>query len=133
MKLLFVIVGAAFIALRPPKRFPDARWRGRGGAGYWSLRGRLCGPEWIMAGASSTSKMPRTLSASAKKACHRRILRLRSMGMADRARPRTCITERAVFAYHKTNYNRAIPLRSDLHHWIMGQGGYPAFRGTPGI
>src|SRR5215208_2553157 len=55
------------------------------------------------------------------------------MVMADRARPRTCITERAVFAYHKTNYNRPIPLRSDLHRWIMRQGGYPGFRGTPGI
>jgi len=55
------------------------------------------------------------------------------MVMADRARPRTCITERAVFAYHYTNRNRPIPLRSDLHRWIMKQGGYPAFNGTPGI
>jgi hypothetical protein len=55
------------------------------------------------------------------------------MVMADHARPRTCITERAVFVYHKTNFNRPIPLRSDLHRWIMRHGGYPAFTGTPGI
>ena len=55
------------------------------------------------------------------------------MVMADRARPRTCITERAVFAYHNTNRNYPIPLRSDLHRWIMRHGGYPAFTGTPGI
>jgi hypothetical protein len=55
------------------------------------------------------------------------------MVMADRARPRTCITERAVFAYHNTNRNYPIPLRSDLHRWIMRHGGYPAFHGTPGI
>ena len=55
------------------------------------------------------------------------------MVMADRARPRTCITERAVFAYHNTNRNYPIPLRSDLHRWIMQHGGYPAFHGTPGI
>jgi hypothetical protein len=55
------------------------------------------------------------------------------MVLADRARPRACITDRAVFAYHKTNLNRPIPLRSDLHRWIMDQGGYPEFTGTPGI
>ena len=32
------------------------------------------------------------------------------MVMADRARPRTCITSRAVFGYHKTNFGR--PSRS---------------------
>jgi hypothetical protein len=55
------------------------------------------------------------------------------MVLADRARPRACITSRAVFAYHKTNYKRPIPLRSDLRGWIMNNGGFPAFDGTPGI
>ena len=31
------------------------------------------------------------------------------MVMADRARPRTCITSNAVFGYHKTNFGRPIP------------------------
>ena len=35
------------------------------------------------------------------------------MVMADRARPRTCITSRAVLGYHKTNFGRPIPLRGD--------------------
>src|SRR5262249_26582814 len=30
------------------------------------------------------------------------------MVLADRARPRACITSRAVFAYHKTNWQRPI-------------------------
>jgi hypothetical protein len=55
------------------------------------------------------------------------------MTMADRARPRTCITSRAVFAYHKTNLNRPIPLRADLRGWIMRHGGFPRFGATPGI
>jgi hypothetical protein len=55
------------------------------------------------------------------------------MVMADRARPRACITSRAQFAYHKTNFNRPIPLRADLHGWIMQHGGFPAFRSTPGM
>lgn len=55
------------------------------------------------------------------------------MVLADRARPNTCITPRATFAYHKTNRNRPIPLRSDLDHWIRSNGGYPEFTGTPGI
>ena len=55
------------------------------------------------------------------------------MVMADRARPRACITSRAVFAYHETNRNRPIPLRSDLRSWIMSNGGFPAFNGNPGI
>ena len=55
------------------------------------------------------------------------------MVLADRARPRACITSRAVFAYHKTNFNRPIPLRSDLRHWIVSHGGYPEFTGTPGV
>jgi hypothetical protein len=56
------------------------------------------------------------------------------MVMADRARARVCITSRAVFAYHKTNFNRPIPLRSDLRRWIMRSGGgFPAFHATPGI
>jgi hypothetical protein len=54
------------------------------------------------------------------------------MVMADRARPRTCITSRAVFGYHKTNFGRPIPLRGDLHGWIMRHGGYPKFGTTPG-
>jgi hypothetical protein len=55
------------------------------------------------------------------------------MTMASFARPRTCITERAVFAYHKTNRNRPIPLNSDLQRWILARGGYPEFGATPGI
>jgi len=55
------------------------------------------------------------------------------MVMADRARPRACITSSATFAYHKTNYNRPIPLRGDLRGWIVRHGGFPAFHGTPGI
>jgi len=55
------------------------------------------------------------------------------MVMADRARPRACITSSAVFAYHKTNYNRPIPLRGDLRGWIVRHGGFPSFSGTPGI
>lgn len=55
------------------------------------------------------------------------------MVMADLARPKACITPRAVFAYHKTNFNRPIPLSADLHGWIMRHGGFPEFRGIPGI
>ena len=55
------------------------------------------------------------------------------MTMAAFARPRTCITERAVFAYHKTNRNRPIPLSSDLHRWIAARGGFPEFGATPGL
>jgi hypothetical protein len=55
------------------------------------------------------------------------------MVMADRARPRACITSSAVFAYHKTNYNRPIPLSGDLRGWIVRHGGFPEFHGTPGI
>lgn len=56
------------------------------------------------------------------------------MVMADRARGRVCITSRAVFAYHKTNYGRPIPLRRDLRRWIVRSGGgFPAFHATPGI
>jgi hypothetical protein len=55
------------------------------------------------------------------------------MVMADRARPRACITSSAVFAYHKTNYNRPIPLSSDLRGWIVRHGGFPSFGETPGI
>jgi hypothetical protein len=47
------------------------------------------------------------------------------MVMADRARPRACITSRAQFGYHQTNYNRPIPLHDDLNGWIMGHGGFP--------
>ena len=55
------------------------------------------------------------------------------MVMAARARPRVCITSTATFAYHKTNWNRPIPLSADLHRWVMQHGGYPEFRGTPGV
>lgn len=55
------------------------------------------------------------------------------MVMADRARPRACITSSAVFAYHKTSYNRPIPLRGDLRGWIVRHGGFPGFHGTPGV
>ena len=55
------------------------------------------------------------------------------MVMADRARPRACITSSAVFLYHKTSYNRPIPLRGDLHGWIARHGGFPGYRGTPGV
>jgi hypothetical protein len=51
------------------------------------------------------------------------------MVMADRARPRACITSRAQFGYHKTNYNRPIPLSAGLHSWIMRHGGFPSYNG----
>jgi len=49
------------------------------------------------------------------------------MVMADRARPRACITSRAQFGYHETNYNRPIPLDADLNGWIMQHGGFPSY------
>jgi hypothetical protein len=49
------------------------------------------------------------------------------MVMADRARPRACITLRAQFGYHETNYSRPIPLHADLNDWIMGHGGFPSY------
>jgi len=49
------------------------------------------------------------------------------MVMADRARPRTCITPRAQFGYHETNYDRPIPLHADLNDWIMRHGGFPSY------
>src|SRR2546421_1581791 len=55
------------------------------------------------------------------------------MVLADRARPRACITSRAVFAYHKTNFNRPLPLSADLRGWIVHRGGFPAFTATPAI
>jgi hypothetical protein len=55
------------------------------------------------------------------------------MVLAARARPRACITPSATFAYHKTNWNRPIPLSSDLHRWVMQHGGYPEFGATPGV
>lgn len=51
------------------------------------------------------------------------------MVMADRARPRACMTSRAQFGYHKTNYNRPIPLHADLHGWIVRHGGFPTYHG----
>jgi len=54
------------------------------------------------------------------------------MVMADRARPRACITSRAQFGYHETNYVRPIPLSADLNGWIMNHGGYPSYA-TMGI
>jgi hypothetical protein len=51
------------------------------------------------------------------------------MVMADRARPRTCITPRAQFGYHKTTWNRPIPLSGDLRGWIMRHGGFPGNHG----
>jgi len=49
------------------------------------------------------------------------------MVMADRARPRACITSRAQFGYHETNYNRPIPLQADLDDWIIRHGGFPSY------
>lgn len=49
------------------------------------------------------------------------------MVMADRARPRACITPRAQFGYHETNYDRPIPLNADLHAWVMSHGGFPSY------
>jgi hypothetical protein len=51
------------------------------------------------------------------------------MVMADRARPRACITSRAQFGYHETNYNRPIPLHADLNGWVMRHGGFPSYNG----
>jgi hypothetical protein len=55
------------------------------------------------------------------------------MVLADRARPRACITSRATFAYHKTNWNRPLPLSPAIHRWIVQNGPYPEFNGRPGI
>jgi hypothetical protein len=51
------------------------------------------------------------------------------MVMADRARPRACITPRAQFGYHKTTWNRPIPLSGDLRGWIIRHGGFPGNHG----
>jgi hypothetical protein len=56
--------------------------------------------------------------------------------LADEARPRVCITERAVFWFHK-GYNRTVkpddpnyrfdPIQSpDITAWVMEHGGFPA-------
>ena len=55
------------------------------------------------------------------------------MTMADLARPNVCITERAVFGYHKTNWGRYLPLSSDLRSWIVRHGGFPDFDSEPGL
>src|SRR5262249_22359157 len=55
------------------------------------------------------------------------------MVMADRARPRACITSNATFLYHKTNYNRPIPLSGCLRGWCLAHGAFPSFTGPPGI
>jgi dienelactone hydrolase len=55
------------------------------------------------------------------------------MTLAALARSKVCITSRAVFAYHKTNFNRPIPLASDMNRWINRNGGFPEFNGTPGV
>jgi hypothetical protein len=52
------------------------------------------------------------------------------MVMADRARPRACITSRAQFGYHETRYNRPMPLHADLDGWIMRHGGFPSYSGV---
>lgn len=55
------------------------------------------------------------------------------MTLAALARSKVCITPRAVFAYHKTNFNRPIPLTSDVDRWISRNGGYPEFGATPAV
>ena len=55
------------------------------------------------------------------------------MTLASEARPYVCITPRAIFAYHRTNYGDPIPLGRDLDHWIRVRGGYPAFRASPAV
>ena len=55
------------------------------------------------------------------------------MTLASLVRSKVCITSRAVFAYHKTNFGRPIPLGSDLNGWISRNGGYPEFGATPGV
>jgi hypothetical protein len=54
------------------------------------------------------------------------------MTLASEARPYVCITPRAEFAYHRTNYGDPIPLGRDIDRWIRARGGYPPFRGVPG-
>jgi len=54
------------------------------------------------------------------------------MTLASEARPYVCITPRAIFAYHRTNYGDPIPLGHDLDNWVRARGGYPRFRGEPG-
>jgi hypothetical protein len=54
------------------------------------------------------------------------------MTLASEARPYVCITPRAVFAFHRTNYGDPIPLGRDLDAWVRRRGGYPPFRGVPG-
>ena len=55
------------------------------------------------------------------------------MTLAALTRSKVCITPRAVFAYHKTNFNRPIPLASDMNRWISLHGGFPEFGATPGV
>ena len=55
------------------------------------------------------------------------------MTLASMVRSKVCITPRAVFAYHKTNFNRPIPLSADMNRWISRNGGFPEFGATPGV
>ena len=55
------------------------------------------------------------------------------MTLAALVRSKVCITPRAVFAYHKTNFNRPIPLSPDLNRWISRNGGFPEFGAAPGV
>ena len=55
------------------------------------------------------------------------------MTLAALTRSKVCITQRAVFAYHKTNFNRPIPLAPDMNRWMSRNGGFPEFGATPGV
>lgn len=134
MKLLFVLAGALFIASTPARALPFTP----GGAAAVARVIGPCAEDCVVRSNNGGSIVYFEDAAHVIRRARKKLIidgycASACMVMADRARPRTCITERAVFAYHKTNYNRAIPLSSDLHQWIMRQGGYPAFRGTPGI
>jgi hypothetical protein len=97
-----------------------------------------CGNPCIVAGNNGGRIVDFERAASAIRSSHRMLVidgfcASACMTMADRARPRACITPNAVFAYHKTNWNRPIPLGAGPRKWIMRHGGFPNFGATPGI
>jgi hypothetical protein len=134
MKRLFVLAGMLFIAAAPAHALPFSP----GGAAAVARVIGPCAEDCVVRSNSGGSIVYFEDAAQVIRRARKKLVidgycASACMVMADRARPRTCITERAIFAYHKTNFNRPIPLRSDLHRWIMRQGGYPGFNGTPGI
>ena len=134
MKIRFIVAGLCLIAASPAEAIPLTP----GGAAAVARVIGPCTEDCVVRSNSGGSIVNFQQAATVIRRARKKLIidgycASACMVMADRARPRTCITDRAVFAYHKTNWNRPIPLRSDLHRWIMQQGGYPEFHGTPGI